>query len=872
MLRDLTCARLLLLAASLSTLAATAQTPAASHGTPVVLWYRQPAPQWNEALPIGSGRLGAMVFGGANLPGANGRSNNGDGYLIKDNAEIADGHLTRPQDEHLQLNESTVWQGSRADRLNPNAGAAIPQIRKLLLEGRSQPGKIAEAEALAATTMISTPRGMPGYSTLGDLYLRSSSPAPAEDYRRELDLSTGIARTTYTAAGVHFTRETFASAAANVIALRLTADQPGQLSFSLSMDRPAPPPADGSWPVESHADFTTRTEDSNKLVLLPGPDHKDQINFRGELQVLNSGGTVTADGQQLRVTKANSVLLLITAATDFKGGPFQGGDPAITCAATLQRAAAIPYARLRSGQIADQQRYFSRTTLQLGSESDPNASIPTDERLRRASAGENDPHLEMIYFQMGRYLLIGSSRPGGLPANLQGLWASGIANPWGSKYTININTEMNYWPAEVTGLGDLTMPLFDLIDMVRNPASGTGVAVAKSYYNARGFVAHHNTNIWGQANPIDGINSGVWPMGGAWLTLHLWDHYAFTGDRQFLGARAWPALHDASLFFLDTLIPDGQGHLLTGPSLSPENQYQLPDGSVHPLTLAPTMDIEILRELFTRTIAAGKILNQDPAFLQQLSEARAKLPPFKIGKLGTIQEWLEDYDESAPGHRHISHLWALYPGSQINPDDTPELARAAQATLERRLDHGGGQTGWSRAWVINYWDRLHDGDQAYTSLQVLLKQSTFPDMLDDHPSGGALGVFQIDGNLGAVAGMAGMLLDSKLEDGQAEIDLLPALPTAWPEGSVTGLHTRGGAILNLTWKGGKATTVTLQATEDGPLTLRAPKGQGIRSIEGPRVDEHYADAGAPTTTFKAAQGQTYTVTFSKGTERASREF
>jgi alpha-L-fucosidase 2 len=861
MLRDPTCARLLLFAASLSPLAAPAQTPAASSGTPMVLWYRQPAPQWNEALPIGNGRLGAMVFGGANLPGANGKSNNGDGFLIKDNAEISDGHLTRPQDEHLQLNESTVWQGSRADHLHPKAREAIPQVRKLLLEGMSQPGKIAEAEALASASMISTPRGMPGYSSLGDLYLRSTSAAFAQDYRRELDLSTGIARTTYTAAGVHFTRETFASAAANVVALRLTADRPGQLSFSLSMDRPSSLPTDrsASWPVESNADFATRTEDSNKLLLLPGPDHKDQIRFQGEVQVFNTGGTVTTDGQQLRVANADSVLLLITAATDFKGGPFQGGDPAVTCASTLKHAATISYPRLKSDHIADQQKYFNRTTLQLGSEADPNASLPTDERLRRASAGENDPHLEMIYFQMGRYLLIGSSRPGGMAANLQGLWASGIANPWGSKYTININTEMNYWPAEVTGLGDLTAPLFDLIDMVRNPASGTGVLIARKYYNARGFVAHHNTNIWGQANPIDSISSGVWPMGGAWLTLHLWDHFAFTGDKQFLTTRAWPALHDASLFFLDTLTPDGQGHLLTGPSLSPENKYKLPNGSIHSLTLAPTMDIEILRELFTRTISAGKILNQDPAFLQQLTEARAKLPPFKIGKLGTIQEWLEDYDESAPGHRHISHLWALYPGSQINPDDTPELAHAAQLTLQRRLDNGGGQTGWSRAWVINYWDRLHNGDEAYKSLQVLLKQSTFPDMLDDHPSGGALGVFQIDGNLGAVAGMAGMLLDSKLEDGKAEIDLLPALPAAWPDGYVTGLHTRGGAILDLTWKDRKATTVTLHATEDGFLALRAPQGQGIATIQsGPSTLPVTSTSGL--VQLPATKGKTYTIT------------
>jgi alpha-L-fucosidase 2 len=447
--------------------------------------------------------------------------------------------------------------------------------------------------------------------------------------------------------------------------------------------------------------------------------------------------------------------------------------------------------------------------------------------------------------------LIASSRPNGLPANLQGLWAAGTSNPWGSKWTINVNAEMNYWLAEPAGLSETTLPLINLIDMARNPATGTGTQVAHDYYGARGFVMHHNTDLWGDSEPIDGYQWGVWPMGGAWLGLHAWEHYAFTADRAFLQARAWPVLHDASLFFLDYLVDDGSGHLVTGPSISPENSYKLSDGSAHSLTMGPTMDMEIVRELFTRTLESGRILGEDAAFLRQVEAARAKLPPFAIGRFGQLQEWQHDYEENEPGHRHISHLWALFPGSQISMEETPELARAARVTLERRLARGGGQTGWSRAWVVNYWDHLHEGARAYESLQVLFRQSTFPNLMDTHPPG----VFQIDGNLGAANGMLEALVQSRWKADAAEIEILPALPPQWTEGAVEGLRVRGGASLDLQWKAGRATTLSLHALTDGHFRLILPAGQSFAAI-------HTADGravSAPNGLFAVKAGDSYEV-------------
>ena len=810
--------------------------PAPPYETSSLLWYRQPAPIWDHALPVGNGRLGAMAFGGANTG-----ANNGDLQDATKNAALMDGSQTVAADEHIQLNESSLWQGSRADRLNPKAHDAFPQIRQLLLGSHGTDGaKIAAAEQLAQQTMIGIPRGMPGYSTLGDLYLRSSNVGPVNDYRRQLDLDTGIVRITYTMSGVHYTREIFASVSDEVIAIRLTADMKGAFSFRASMDRPA--------------DFSVRARGNDTLVLREGTSHKDQIRFAGETFIMPQGGKMNADGPQLVVHGADSVILLIAAATDFKGGPFVGGEPEQQCERVLAKARGRSWPELLERQKAIYQPMYRSMALHLGEGPDSNKDIPTDERVKRVSEGADDLGLQVLYFQFARYLLISSSRPDGLPANLQGIWAAGINNPWGSKWTINVNTEMNYWLAEPAGLGATTEPLVNLIDMVRNPATGTGTQVARNYYGARGFVIHHNTDLWGDAEPIDGYQYGIWPMGGAWLSLQTWEHYAFTVDKTFLRERAWPILHDASQFFLDYLVADGSGHLVTGPSLSPENKYMLPDGTTHALTMAPTMDVEIVRELFTRTLEAGHILGQDRTFLDQVESARSKLPPFKIGKLGQLQEWQLDYKESAPGHRHISHLWALFPGNQISLEHTPELARAARISLERRLANGGGQTGWSRAWVVNYWDHLHDGRQAYDSMQVLFRQSTFPNLMDTHPPG----VFQIDGNLGAANGMLEAILQSNWGGEASEVELLPALPPQWESGDIKGAHVRGGAAVDMRWRAGKVTYLKLYANADGALELIPPPGQSIAAIRSAQDDREIPLLNGR---LRIRGGNSYMVTF-----------
>jgi alpha-L-fucosidase 2 len=777
-----------------------------------------------------------MVFGGANTG-----EKNGDLQPPRRNAVPMDGSQTSGADEHLQLNESSLWQGSRADRLNPRAHDAFPQIRKLLLEsGGTDGAKISAAEKLASQDMIGIPPGMPSYSTLGDLYLRATNKGTVTGYRRQLDLATGAVRVNYSMNGVRYTRETFASVPDEVIVERITADKNHSISFTASMDRPA--------------DFAVNTKGQNTLLLREGPEHKDQIKFAGEVLILPAGGSARADGTTVTVSGADSVTILIAAATNFKGGPFTGGDPLGKCDRTLALAKTRTAVAMLARQEAVYQPSFRRMSLHLENTPSSAGSLPTDERIKSVSAGADDLGLQELYFQFARYLLISSSRPDGLPANLQGIWAAGVDNPWGSKYTININTEMNYWLAEPAGLGETVLPLINLIDMVRTPGTGTGTRVAREYYGARGFVIHHNTDIWGDAEPIDGYQWGLWPMGGAWLSLYAWDHYAYTGDKLFLRGRAWPILQSASQFFLDYLVDDGSGHLVTGPSISPENSYRLPDGSHHSLVMGPTMDIEIVRELFTRTLDAGHILGEDSAFLNQVEDVRSKLPAFKIGKHGQLQEWQLDYDEAEPGHRHISPLWALFPGTQISLEHTPDLAKAAQTLLERRLSFGGGQTGWSRAWVINFWDHLHDGAKAYDSMRVMFSQSTFPNMMDTHPPG----LFQIDGNLGAANGMLEALIQSRWMPDAAEVELLPAVPEQWSEGSVTGVHVRGGAVLDMRWKAGRVESLKVHATSRGSLRLIPPAGQTVASI---RTAEGKPVTAGPGGAIPLASGASYRIGF-----------